>query len=107
MWELMGLLGLIGGGWWIWDGIVARERAVAAARRACDRHQQQLLDETVEQVQVRFVRSGRGALLPLRRYRFEFTADGDTRHSGQLAIHGRRVLELQLALPEFTLYDDE
>jgi len=105
MWEVVLLLALGAGGAWLWSGISARERAVAAARRACARHGQQLLDETVAQVKVQLQRSGSGSLLPKRVYHFEFTADGEARRSGELAIYGGRVVELHLALETFTLYD--
>lgn len=105
MWELVMLLALGAGGAWVWSGITARERAIAAARRACERQGQQLLDETVEQVAVALVRNGHGAVLPKRAYRFEFTADGAARRSGELAIHGGRVVDLHLALEAYTLYE--
>jgi hypothetical protein len=107
MWEVIMLLVLGAGGAWMWSGISARERAVAAARRACERHGQQLLDETVAQMSVQFLRSARGSLLPKRTYRFEFTGDGDVRRSGEMAIYGGRVVDLHLALEEFTLYDGD
>jgi hypothetical protein len=105
MWEIVMLLALGAGGAWVWSGITARERAVAAARRACERHDQQLLDETVAQTGVQLQRSASGSVLPKRNYRFEFTGDGDVRRSGELAIYGGRVVDLHLALEEFTLFD--
>lgn len=105
MWEIVMLLALGAGGAWVWSGITARERAVAAARRACERHGQQLLDETVAQVSVQLQRSASGSVLPRRTYRFEFTGDGDARRSGELAVYGGRVVDLHLSLEEFTLFD--
>ncbi len=107
MWETVLLLGLATGGAWVWSGISAHERAIAAARRACGRHEQQLLDETVAQVRVQLLRSPSGSLLPKRTYRFEFTGDGDVRRSGELSIHDGRVVDLHLELDEFTLYDHD
>jgi hypothetical protein len=105
MWEIVMLLALGAGGAWVWSGITAREPADAAARRACERHGQQLLDETVAQVSVQLQRSASGSVLPRRTYRFEFTGDGDARRSGELAIYGGRVVDLHLSLEEFTLFD--
>ncbi len=97
------LLALAGG--WVWSGIVARERATAAARHACERYDQQLLDETVEQIGVSLVRTSSGTLAPRRLYRFEFTANGELRRCGELAIHGGRVVDLHLQLEGFTVYE--
>ncbi|HEY0635904.1 MAG TPA: DUF3301 domain-containing protein, partial [Gammaproteobacteria bacterium] len=105
MWEFAALLLLALAAGWLWSGMVARERATAAARRACERYDQQLLDETVEQVGLSLARSVSGTLSPRRIYRFEFTSDGMVRRSGELAIHGGRVVDLHLALEEFTLYE--
>ena len=105
MWEIVMLLALGAGGAWVCSGITARERAVAAARRACERHGQQLLDETVAQLGVQLQRSATGSVLPRRTYRFEFTGDGDARRNGEISIFGGRVVELHLALEEFTLHD--
>jgi hypothetical protein len=99
------LLAMAAVAWWVWDGSQARERAVVAARRACERHDQQLLDETVQQLRVEWRRTASGSLLPKRVYRFEFTADGDVRYSGQLAIHGNRIVALHLDLPDYTLIE--
>ncbi len=107
MWEVVLLLVLTAGGGWVWSGISAHERATAAARRACGRHEQQLLDETVAQVRVQLLRSPAGSLLPKRTYRFEFTGDGDVRRSGELSIHDGHVVDLHLELDEFTLYDHD
>jgi len=107
MWEVIMLLMLGAAGVWVWSGITAREQATAAARRACSRHDQQLLDETVAQVSVQLLRSANGSLLPKRTYRFEFTDNGDMRRSGEIAIHAGRVVDLHLKLEEFTLYDHD
>ena len=107
MWEVVMLLALGAAGAWVWSGISAHERAAAAARRACERHHQQLLDETVAQVSVKLLRSANGSVLPIRTYRFEFTSDGDVRHSGEISIHAGRVVDLHLELEEFTLYDQD
>lgn len=103
VWVLMLLLAAVA--WWVWDGAQARERAVVVARRACEQHEQQLLDETVQQLRVEWRRNAGGTLLPRRVYRFEFTADGNTRHHGQLAIHGNRVVALHLELEEGALIE--
>jgi hypothetical protein len=91
--------------WYWFAGAQARERAVLAARRACERHGQQLLDETVllERLRPRRDRSGRMRLR--REYSFEFSGGGEVRSRGSLALFGGRVVDLQLQLPDGTLYD--
>lgn len=105
MWEIAAMLLVVFAGGWVWSGIVARERATLAARRACERYDQQLLDETVAQVRVSLLRTASGTVSPKRVYRFEFTANGEQRRSGELAIHGGRVVDLHLQLEEFTVYE--
>lgn len=91
---------------WFWYvGSRAREQAVWVARRACERHGQQLLDETVLLERLR-PRRGRDGRVGLRReYSFEFSDEGAWRYRGTLVIFGGRLVELQLALPSGTVYD--
>src|SRR5260221_2903976 len=72
---------------WVWFGSRrAREGALAAGSRACERDRLQFLDETVECVSVRPARdeNGRGALR--RVYRFEFSDNGDNRRAGSIVM---------------------
>ncbi len=92
-------------GWYWFAGAQAREQAVKAARGACERHGQQLLDETVllERLRPRRDRSGRMRLR--REFSFEFSGEGEQRNRGSLALFGGRIVDLQLELPSGTLYD--
>jgi hypothetical protein len=92
---------------WFWyAGARTHEQAVLAARRACERNGQQLLDETVLLERVR-PRRGRDGQMRLRReYSFEFSGEGEHRHSGAVVIYGGRVVDLHLRLPDGTLYDN-
>ncbi len=92
-------------GWYWFASAQAREQAVKAARRACERHGQQLLDETVllERLRPRRDRSGRMRLR--REFSFEFSAAGEQRNRGSLVLFGGRIVEMQLELPDGTLYD--
>jgi hypothetical protein len=94
-------------GWYGYDAIQAKEAAIAAARRACARHQQQLLDETVVLARLRPRRDRSGRVRWWRRYRFEFSEDGEQRRGGELTMLGRRVTGLSLALDDHTLYDQD
>lgn len=73
----------------------AREVAVIEARRYCERHGLQLLDETVGLRGIR-LRRLQGHRLLERSYGFEVSVDGDDRESGRLWMNGARVTELVL-----------
>ncbi len=80
--------------WYWFAGAQAREQAVLAARRACERHGLQLLDETVLLERLR-PRRGRDGRMRLRReYSFEFGNDGTVRNHGSLVLFGGRVVEM-------------
>lgn len=103
--EALFLIIAISLGWYWFAGAQAREQAVKAARRACERHNQQLLDETVllERLRPRRDRSGRMRLR--REFSFEFSGAGEVRNHGSLVLFGGHILELHLDLPDGTLYD--
>lgn len=97
------ILGLVA---WFWfSSFQAKEHAIRIARRLCDRHQVQLLDQTVVQVRIRPRRDGSGRLRWLRDYRFEFTVDGEVRSEGFITLLAQRVIAAQLELEGHTLHD--
>ncbi len=101
-WLLPALLALI----WFWlDSMRAREAAIAVVRRACTRNDVQLLDETVVLVKLRLGRDASGRVGWRRRFRFEFSNEGDNRSSGEVELLGRRVTALHLEMDGATLYD--
>lgn len=73
----------------------AREIAVAAARRHCELHGLQLLDETVGLRAVRWRRIDGERRLE-RGYGFELSIDGADREPGRLWMIGQRVSGLTL-----------
>lgn len=73
----------------------AREIAVLEARRLCERHGLQLLDETVGLRGLR-VRPVDGLRRVERCYGFDVSLDGDDRQHGRLWMVGTRVTELEL-----------
>jgi hypothetical protein len=91
--------------WYWFAGAQAREQAVAAARRACERHGQLLLDETVLLERMRPRRGSDGRMRLRRDYSFEFSGAGEMRNRGSLSLFGGRLVTLSLELPEGTLYD--
>lgn len=96
-------LGIIAWGWY--SGTVAKEAAVKAARRLCERNGQQLLDETVALLGMRPQRTHNGRLGLLRRYGFEFSSEGDERRMGWLLLLAGRVVASGLELEEGVLHE--
>ena len=96
---LLAVVALIGGWLKLSRG---REQAVAEARRQCERHGLQLLDESVGLRALRWRRlEGRRQLE--RRYDFEVSIDGDDREPGWLWISGNRLTELGLPTIEWRI----
>lgn len=73
----------------------ARELAVSAARRHCELHGLQLLDETVGLRAVRLRRLDGHRRLE-RGYGFDVSTDGDDREQGRVWMIGQRVSGLSL-----------
>lgn len=90
------LLLLLGGAVGLWLTLArSRERAVQEARRLCERHGLQLLDETVGLRQIRWRKIGHRRWIE-RGYGFEVSVDGDDRESGRLWMVERQVTGLRL-----------
>ncbi len=90
-WEI-GILACLALLAWLWhDSMRAREAAVAAGQRACERDRLQFLDETVECVSLRPARDDAGHRTLRRVYRFEFADDGERRRSGSVVTLGGNV----------------
>jgi Protein of unknown function (DUF3301). len=101
-WLLPALLAIV----WFWvDSMRAREAALLVVRRACARHDVQLLDETVALVKLRLGRDPYGRVGWRRRFRFEFSNEGDNRSSGEVELLGRQVTALHLEMGPFVLHE--
>ena len=86
---------------WLWhDAMRARERTLAACRRACREMGAPLLDETVVLDRLRLGRDGQGHLAIDRRYRFEFSLDGHERRHGWIRLTGSDIVLLQMDHPD-------
>jgi hypothetical protein len=92
--------------WWF-NALRAREVALRAARAACQRHDLQLLDETVAVVRLRPARDAAGRVGLRRWFRFEFSDDNDNRREGSVEVLGRRAYATHLDLAPFTLHEFE
>lgn len=97
MWgEALALAGIAAAGWFWYDSMRARERAVSAGRAACDREGLQFLDETVLCTRTRPTRDPEGRVTLRRVYVFEFSDDGQRRRGGSIVIVGGRLESLEL-----------
>ena len=96
MWEGFALAAIAALGWWWYDSMRARERALGIAGAACARDGLQFLDETVECVATRPARDDDGRLALRRTYRFEFSDDGNNRRAGTVVILGTAVESVHL-----------
>lgn len=92
LWLAVLALGL----WYVFDALRAREAAVSAAREACRQQGLQLLDDTVQAVQLRLGRDAEGLTRFRRTFAFEFSEDGFARRSGRLVMLGGRIESMQL-----------
>lgn len=94
--EAVALL-LLGAAVAVWiDALRAREAALDAGRKACERYGLQLLDDTVAFARLRLARDEDGRLGLQRLYTFEFSENGSNRRSGAIRVHGRRAEDVQL-----------
>jgi len=96
MWEASALVLIVATALFWTDSLRARERALAAGRRACERYGVQLLDETVVFASLRLARDEDGRVRVKRTYRFEFSDTGDNRRHGAIVMLGPDLADLQL-----------
>jgi len=91
------LLALAAGvlGFW-WTGSRAKELAVSHARNLCEREAVQLLDYTVALQKISLGQSASGSKCLRREYRFEFTAEGNFRDQGTVALNGHALANVYL-----------
>ena len=77
---------------WSWqDSLAARERANAAATRACLDLSLQFLDGTVAFARIALVRSAKGHMALRRTYVFDYTANSIERRQGFVVLLAHRV----------------
>jgi hypothetical protein len=99
---LLTLAGIVG----LWLKLsVARERAVQEARRQCQQHGLQLLDETVGLRSVRLRRIN-GLRMIERCYGFEVSIDGHDREPGRLWMIGNTLSSLSLPTIELLAHEE-
>lgn len=97
MWgETLALAGIAAAGWFWYDSMRARERAVRAGRGACEREGLQFLDDTVLCTRTRPTRDAEGRVTLRRVYTFEFSDDGQRRRAGSIVVVGDRLESLEM-----------
>ena len=94
--EIIGLLVLLGGGWFVWDSLKAREAANAAMRDACKTERLLFLDDTVALKSVWPVRNDEGQVRLRRVYGFEYSDTGHDRHKGSIIMVADTVAALNI-----------
>ena len=83
-----------------YDTAAAKELAVIHSRKACKAVNVQFLDESVVRYRSALRRGYSGSLCLARYFRFEFTIDGQSRHSGYTVLLGKRLQMIDLDLPD-------
>jgi len=94
--ELLGLLVLAVGGWFVWDSLKVRESANAAMRAACREEGLLFLDDTVALQSVWPARNGDGHLVLRRIYEFEYSDTGHNRRKGNITMVANDVAALYM-----------
>lgn len=93
MTEMLWLLIIIGAAALFWDASRrAADLATVLGRDACQRAGVQWLDQSVHADGLRLRRNADGRMGLERRYRFEYSEDGNDRHVGQLVLHGGKLV---------------
>ena len=87
---------LVGGLWYWWDTLHAKEIARLAGLQACQNAAVQFLDDTVERKKVWLRRSRKGSLQLCRLYFFEFSSDGAERYQGRITMLAQKVKEVEM-----------
>ena len=104
--EIVGLVIVASGGWFVWDSLKAREAANAAMRRACETQGLLFLNDTVALRSVWPVRNDEGHLRLRRVYDFEYSDTGHDRRKGSITMVADAVSSLNIgprSVPEKTL----
>lgn len=93
---LVGLFLILGGGWYWFDAMRAKELARDAGRERCTAAGVIFLDDTVVLTRLRLRRDDEGRMKLHRDYRFEFASDGGMRYGGEIALAGGRVTRVEM-----------
>ncbi len=89
-----GLLAACAGVWWHGQGIKAR--AADHAKRYCQQHELQWLDEALMLRKLWPVRSRSGSMVFERTYLFEFSSTGEYRYRGSVSMQGYYLKNIEV-----------
>lgn len=78
-------------GWYCWLAMAVKEGAVQAAKRACEKADVLMLDQSVYLSGVGLERDPEGRLRIRRTFSFDFTATGERRYRGWVTLLGQRL----------------
>ncbi len=84
-------------GWLFLDSLRVQEKAIVICNKACKERHVQFLDQTVSLHRVGIKWGVEGVRLR-RVYRFDYSDDGENRHTGHLVLVGTRQEELSMGL---------
>lgn len=79
------------GAWYWWRALGTKELALQAARRACEKADVDLLDQSVCLSGLGVQRDSQGRLRLRRTFSFDFTATGEGRYRGRIVLLGQRT----------------
>lgn len=85
---------LVGGVWYWFHAIRAKELARIAGRRRCNEVGVIFLDDTVMLTRLRLRRDNDGRIRIYREFQFEFSSDGGVRYGGEITLLGGRIMNL-------------
>lgn len=88
------------------DSMKSREVAIAAAHRACQEINVQLLDQTVSVESIKPARSKTGRFVFKRIYGFDFSMQGAERLHGRAHLLGQVLQQIQLETDEGMIIED-
>ena len=99
------LLGILLACYWVYAAFQAREIALRAVKQHCQRHDLQLLDQSISIKAVWFKRDQAGNLRFWRSYKFEFSSTGVDRYQGLVILLGQVVTSV--SFEAYRLPDDD
>ncbi|MGD8483627.1 MAG: DUF3301 domain-containing protein [Thioalkalispiraceae bacterium] len=83
--------------YWL-NAIRCKEIAREAGKNACDKYHVHFLDDTVVMKKIRLLRNPQGRLSFYREYDFEFTSDGDVRHTACLTMLAGKIQTIDMGV---------